>query len=110
MLAERSMIRGDSMNTRIHVDFATIRASASSLHGLAVGSTNTSGLDLSALGSDLVASAAEAFAGGWSDALGLLTLTSSGLAGGVDATLADFVTEEQAHLDSLATSIGELER
>lgn len=107
-IVERSMIRGDCMDTRIHVDFATIGAAASSLHELKAG--RSSGLDLSALRSDLVTSAAEVFARRWSDVLEFLNLTSAALAEGVSATLTDFLSAEQAHLDSLATSIGALER
>lgn len=98
------------MDARIHVDFVATAAAASSLRDLAVGPGDASGLDLSGVGSDLVASAAEVFVRGWSDALDFLALTGSGLAGGVDATLADFVAGEQAHLDSLSASIGALER
>ncbi|PRB16541.1 hypothetical protein [Microbacterium sp. MYb62] len=107
-IVERLMIRGDCMDTRIHVDFETIGTAASSLHELNAG--RSSGLDLSALRSDLVTSAAEVFASGWSDVLEFLILTSTALADGVDATLADFLSTEQAHLDSLAMSIGALGR
>lgn len=96
------------MDKRIHVDFETIGAAASSLHELKAG--RSSSLDLSALRSDLVTSAAEVFASGWSDGLEFFMLTSAALAEGVDATLADFLSTEQAHLDSLAMAIGALER
>lgn len=80
------------------------------LRDFKVGPGDESGLDLSTAGSDLVASAAEVFARGWSDALAFLSLACTGLAGGVDAALADFVAGEHTHLDSLATSNGALER
>lgn len=66
-------------------------------------------LDLSAMRSDLVSSAATMFASGWSDALELLTLTSRGLGSGVDETARDFMAAEDAHIDSLTASIDALE-
>lgn len=104
------MIRGDCMDRRIHVDFVAVEATSTLLHDFKVGPGDESGLDLSIAGSDLVASAAEVFAGGWSDALGFLSLACRRLAGGLDGALADFLAGEHAHLDSLATSIGALER
>lgn len=93
------------MDAQIHVDFTTIGTAALLLRELKAGSTIDSGLDLSALASDLATSAAEVFANGWSDALGSLSLTSTALAGGMDATLEDFLVVERAHLDVLAASI-----
>jgi hypothetical protein len=97
------------MSTRIHFDFAGIDAVASSLQELVSGSKD-GGLDLSALRSDLVASAGRAFAEGWSDALIIFNRTSSGLATGVDETVEDFLAAEQAHVDSLTASIGALDQ
>lgn len=98
------------MSTHIHLDFEGIGAASSSLQDLAAGSKTGIGLDLSALRSDLVTSSVRAFADGWSDALTIFTLTSSGLASGVDATVNDFLDAEQALIDSLATSIGALDQ
>ncbi|OIJ31851.1 hypothetical protein [Microbacterium sp. LCT-H2] len=98
------------MHTRIHVGFQAVEAAALSLRHLASVRGKVSGFDLSSVGSDLAASAAQAFASGWSDALRFLAFTSTGLAGGVDAALADFLAGEQAHLDALTISIGALEK
>lgn len=98
------------MNTSIHVDFEGMGVVSSSLHALTSGSADAAGFDLSALRSDIVTSAGVAFSSGWSDVLDIFTLTSSGLAGGLDATLRDFLNTEQANLDSIATSIAELDR
>lgn len=94
----------------IHVDFAGVGAVAESLRALSSTPTQTSRLDLSSSGSDLVASAAQAFANGWSDARTFLTLTSNALASNVDGSLADFLAAERAHLDSLTESIGALDQ
>lgn len=98
------------MSKQLHVDFSSIAQTGSSLESLKVGSSGDSGLDLSGVCSDIVASAGSAFASGWSDALGILNLSSSGLASGLDATLKDFIATEQAHLESIASIIGELDR
>lgn len=95
---------------RIHLDFEGIGAVSSSLQDLKSGSNDATGLNLSALRSDLVASAGRAFAEGWADALIIFDLTSSGLASGADATVKDFLAAEQAHVDSLTMSIGALDQ
>ncbi|MGJ0389813.1 hypothetical protein [Microbacterium sp. CGR1] len=101
---------GGSMSTRIHLDFGGVGAVASSLQELTSGSADGIGLDLSAMRSDLVTSAGRAFIEGWSDALIIFDLTSSGLAIGVDETMKDFLAAERAHVDSLTTSIGALDQ
>lgn len=98
------------MKTCIHLDFGVVGAVASTLQDIKAGSVSGTGFDLSGLRSDLVTSAGRAYASGWSDVLDVLHLTSSGLASGVDATANDFAAAEQTHLDSIATSIGELDR
>lgn len=98
------------MNRRLHVDFAGVGAISSTLQELRPGSADVAGLDMSVLRSDLVTSAVRAFAAGWSDALFSFDLMRSGLAAGVDATLNDFLATEQATLDSLTSSIGELDK
>lgn len=95
---------------RIHFDFAGVGAMSSSLRGLRPGSADVAGLDLAALRSDLVTSAVRAFAAGWSDALFAFELTRAGLAGGVDATLNDFLAAEKATIDSITSSLSELDK
>lgn len=110
MIAEAVEVPGGTMNMSIHVDFGGMGVVSSSLHALTSGSADAAGFDLSGLRSDIVTSAAVAFSSGWSDALDIFSLTSEGLAGGLDATLQDFLDTEQASLDAIAMSIAELDR
>lgn len=70
---------------------------------------STSDLDLSAMRSDLVSSATEAFLSGWSDAHSFLTLLSSGLTAGVDDTARDFAAAEKDQIDAITALIDTLD-